>query len=187
VHVFLSLVTITLPGSSWRYWNEEQCGLEDHLPPLPIGKTINETLRIAYRPACKAACRREWPHRWRIIAQRVCPNRYGNIWKVGELKLLGTCHLLYKAGKHTFFPSVSISKFNRVSFTSMPSILKVKIINARDLPVMDRSTDLTDAFVEIRFGSLDPHRTAIARRTLSPVWNEVSFHKYLTYRTFGSK
>jgi Ca2+-dependent lipid-binding protein len=54
----------------------------------------------------------------------------------------------------------------------MPSILKVKIINARDLPVMDRSTDLTDAFVEIRFGSLEPHRTAICRRTLSPVWNE---------------
>lgn len=65
---------------------------------------------------------------------------------------------------------------------SMPSILKVRIINARDLPVMDRSTDLTDAFVEIRFGSLEPHRTAIARRTLSPVWNEV--RSYLIHQDF---
>ena len=67
----------------------------------------------------------------------------------------------------------------------MPSILKVKILNARDLPVMDRSTELTDAFVvccfgflfrpysqEIRFADLEPHRTAVARQTLNPSWNE---------------
>lgn len=31
----------------------------------------------------------------------------------------------------------------------MPGKLKVRILAGRDLPVMDRSTDLTDAFVEV--------------------------------------
>lgn len=31
----------------------------------------------------------------------------------------------------------------------MPGTLKVKVVSARGLPVMDRSTDLTDAFVEV--------------------------------------
>jgi hypothetical protein len=33
----------------------------------------------------------------------------------------------------------------------MPGKLKVRILAGRDLPVMDRSTDLTDAFVEVNF------------------------------------
>ncbi|KAJ8299297.1 hypothetical protein KUTeg_023357 [Tegillarca granosa] len=31
----------------------------------------------------------------------------------------------------------------------MPGKLKVKVVAGRDLPVMDRSSDLTDAFVEV--------------------------------------
>lgn len=31
----------------------------------------------------------------------------------------------------------------------MPAIVKVKVLAARDLPVMDRSSELTDAFVEV--------------------------------------
>lgn len=31
----------------------------------------------------------------------------------------------------------------------MPAIVSVKVISARDLPVMDRSSELTDAFVEV--------------------------------------
>lgn len=31
----------------------------------------------------------------------------------------------------------------------MPGKLKVRIIEGRDLPVMDRASDLTDAFVEV--------------------------------------
>jgi hypothetical protein len=31
----------------------------------------------------------------------------------------------------------------------MPGKLKVRILAGRDLPVMDRSIDLTDAFVEV--------------------------------------
>ncbi len=33
----------------------------------------------------------------------------------------------------------------------MPGKLKVRILAARDLPVMDRASDLADAFVEVRF------------------------------------
>ena len=31
----------------------------------------------------------------------------------------------------------------------MPGIVQVKVAAARDLPVMDRSSELTDAFVEV--------------------------------------
>lgn len=31
----------------------------------------------------------------------------------------------------------------------MPAIVYVKVVAARDLPVMDRSSELTDAFVEV--------------------------------------
>ncbi|KAJ3220092.1 hypothetical protein HDU67_006848 [Dinochytrium kinnereticum] len=37
---------------------------------------------------------------------------------------------------------------------------------------MDRATELTDAFVEVRFSDYDPVRTQIARKTLNPIWNE---------------
>jgi len=53
----------------------------------------------------------------------------------------------------------------------MPCILKVKIISARNLPVMDRKTELTDAYVEIKFDSFE-ETTKICRKTLNPVWNE---------------
>lgn len=33
--------------------------------------------------------------------------------------------------------------------TKMPGKLKVKIVAGRHLPVMDRASDLTDAFVEV--------------------------------------
>ena len=32
----------------------------------------------------------------------------------------------------------------------MPAKIKVRIVAARDLPVMDRSSDLADAFAEVR-------------------------------------
>ena len=31
----------------------------------------------------------------------------------------------------------------------MPGVVKVKVMSARDLPIMDRSSELTDAFVEV--------------------------------------
>lgn len=54
----------------------------------------------------------------------------------------------------------------------MPCILKVRIISARNLPIMDRSTDLTDAYVILKFADFDAPRTQICRKTLDPVWNE---------------
>jgi hypothetical protein len=36
----------------------------------------------------------------------------------------------------------------------MPGKLKVRIMAARDLPVMDRASELTDAFAEVFFLSL---------------------------------
>lgn len=54
----------------------------------------------------------------------------------------------------------------------MPSILKIKILQARDLPIMDKSSDLTDAYAQIKFADHDPARTAVCRKTLNPVWNE---------------
>ncbi|RKP15493.1 hypothetical protein BJ684DRAFT_18196 [Piptocephalis cylindrospora] len=54
----------------------------------------------------------------------------------------------------------------------MPCILKVKVLAAKNLPVMDRKSELTDAFVEVRFADFDTQRTSIARKTLNPVWGE---------------
>jgi hypothetical protein len=32
----------------------------------------------------------------------------------------------------------------------MPCVLKIKVIEARNLPVMDKNSELADAFVEVR-------------------------------------
>lgn len=52
----------------------------------------------------------------------------------------------------------------------MPGKLKVKIIAGRNLPVMDRSSDTTDAFVEIKLGTIT-YKTDVCRKTLNPQWN----------------
>jgi Ca2+-dependent lipid-binding protein len=54
----------------------------------------------------------------------------------------------------------------------MPCILKVRVIAGRGLPVMDRASELTDAYVEVRFGDLETQRTSVCRKSLNPVWNE---------------
>ena len=48
----------------------------------------------------------------------------------------------------------------------MPSRCSVRVIEARDLPLMDRDfagAEFTDAFVEVRFASFEPCRTAVRR------------------------
>ncbi|XP_055637373.1 C2 domain-containing protein 5 [Toxorhynchites rutilus septentrionalis] len=52
----------------------------------------------------------------------------------------------------------------------MPGKVKVKILAGRNLPIMDRSSDTTDAFVELKIGSIT-HKTDVCRKTLNPVWN----------------
>ncbi|KER22799.1 C2 domain protein [Opisthorchis viverrini] len=56
----------------------------------------------------------------------------------------------------------------------MPGSVKVKIMSARNLPIMDRATLLTDAFVEIRIGNTS-YKTEVARRSLNPCWNSEWF------------
>ena len=53
----------------------------------------------------------------------------------------------------------------------MPRILVAHVREARGLPVMDRSTLLTDAYVEVSLGKL-VQRTSVQRKTLSPVWDD---------------
>ncbi|XP_071964071.1 C2 domain-containing protein 5-like isoform X2 [Antedon mediterranea] len=52
----------------------------------------------------------------------------------------------------------------------MPGKLKVRIVAARDLPVMDRASDLADAFVEVKFGQ-GVYKTEVFRKSLNPQWN----------------
>lgn len=52
----------------------------------------------------------------------------------------------------------------------MPGKVKVKIISGKNLPVMDRSSDTTDAYVEIKLGNTT-YKTDVCRRTLNPQWN----------------
>eukprot|EP00127_Corallochytrium_limacisporum_P004417 Clim_evm25s161 gene=Clim_evmTU25s161 len=52
----------------------------------------------------------------------------------------------------------------------MPGIVKVRVIAARDLPVMDRASDLADTYVECRIGD-DSFKTNVCPKTLNPVWN----------------
>ncbi|XP_069132346.1 C2 domain-containing protein 5-like [Argopecten irradians] len=51
----------------------------------------------------------------------------------------------------------------------MPGKLKVRVVSGRALPIMDRSTDLTDAFVEVRFGN-EAFKTDVVKRSLNPQW-----------------
>ena len=52
----------------------------------------------------------------------------------------------------------------------MPGKVKVRVLAGRNLPVMDRANDTTDAFVEIRLGSVT-QKTDVCRRSLNPQWN----------------
>lgn len=54
----------------------------------------------------------------------------------------------------------------------MPCILKIHVEAARGLPAMDRTSELADAYVEVRFADLEVQRTNVCRKTLNPVWRE---------------
>lgn len=60
-------------------------------------------------------------------------------------------------------------KFSGTIFT-MPGKIKVRILSGRNLPVMDRSSDTTDAYVEIKFGNTT-YKTDVCRKSLNPQWN----------------
>uniref|UniRef100_A0A3P9LPM5 C2 domain-containing protein 5 n=1 Tax=Oryzias latipes TaxID=8090 RepID=A0A3P9LPM5_ORYLA len=56
----------------------------------------------------------------------------------------------------------------------MPGKLKAKIVAGRHLPVMDRASDLTDAFVEVKFGNTT-FKTDVYPKSLNPQWNSEWF------------
>ncbi|XP_030586734.1 C2 domain-containing protein 5 isoform X4 [Archocentrus centrarchus] len=56
----------------------------------------------------------------------------------------------------------------------MPGKLKAKIVAGRHLPVMDRASDLTDAFVEVKFGNTT-FKTDVCPKSLNPQWNSEWF------------
>ncbi|XP_064417481.1 C2 domain-containing protein 5 isoform X2 [Latimeria chalumnae] len=56
----------------------------------------------------------------------------------------------------------------------MPGKLKVRIVAGRHLPVMDRASDLTDAFVEVKFGTTT-FKTDVYPKSLNPQWNSEWF------------
>ncbi len=55
----------------------------------------------------------------------------------------------------------------------MPCCIKVRVVAARDLPIMDKASKLTDAYVELQFrGEHAKKKTEICRKTLNPVWDQ---------------
>ncbi|XP_078488402.1 C2 domain-containing protein 5 isoform X2 [Ciona intestinalis] len=56
----------------------------------------------------------------------------------------------------------------------MPGRLKVRVLCGRHLPIMDRASELTDAFVEVKFGSIT-YKTEVYGKSLNPVWNSEWF------------
>ncbi|XP_063617942.1 C2 domain-containing protein 5 isoform X4 [Cydia splendana] len=59
----------------------------------------------------------------------------------------------------------------------MPGKIKVKVLAGRNLPVMDRASDTTDAFVEIKFGSVT-HKTDVCRKSLNPHWSSTEWYRF---------
>ncbi|CAF0888667.1 unnamed protein product [Brachionus calyciflorus] len=53
----------------------------------------------------------------------------------------------------------------------MPGKIKIGILNARNLPIMDRSSESSDAFVEVRFGNENYDKTHVYKKSLNPEWN----------------
>lgn len=56
----------------------------------------------------------------------------------------------------------------------MPAKVKVRILAGRNLPVMDKSSDASDAFVEVKLGNTT-YKTEVYRRSLNPFWNSEWF------------
>ncbi len=58
-----------------------------------------------------------------------------------------------------------------VLLVDMPGIIKGKVIGGRNLPVMDASTQSTDAYCDVSFAKLDTLRSPTVRKSLNPDFN----------------
>lgn len=56
----------------------------------------------------------------------------------------------------------------------MPGKVKCRVVAGRSLPVMDRSNDTTDAYVEVKLGQVT-YKTDVCRKSLNPQWNSEWF------------
>lgn len=54
--------------------------------------------------------------------------------------------------------------------SEMPGKVGVKIKAGRNLPIMDRTNETTDAYVEIKLGTVT-QKTDVCRKSLNPQWN----------------
>ena len=71
--------------------------------------------------------------------------------------------------------------YQNLSFI-MPSTIKIRLLAARNLPVMNQSSNLTDAFVEVRFGQQIIHQTSVVHKSLNPTWY-VQSHVHIIWYT----
>ena len=62
---------------------------------------------------------------------------------------------------------------------TMPGKVKVRVLAGRNLPVMDRSSDTTDAYVEVKLGQVT-FKTEVFRKSLNPQWNSEWFRFEVT-------
>lgn len=62
----------------------------------------------------------------------------------------------------------------------MPGKVKVRVVAGRNLPVMDRSSDTTDAYVEVKLGAVT-YKTEVYRKSLNPQWNSEWFRFEVEY------
>lgn len=53
----------------------------------------------------------------------------------------------------------------------MPCTIKIRLVEARDMPVAERANKLTDAYVAITFASFEA-KSSVSKKTLNPRWDE---------------
>ncbi|OWZ09454.1 hypothetical protein PHMEG_00017840 [Phytophthora megakarya] len=53
----------------------------------------------------------------------------------------------------------------------MPCTIKIRLVEARDMPVVDRTSKLADAYVGITFASFEA-KSSVSKKTLNPRWDE---------------
>lgn len=66
----------------------------------------------------------------------------------------------------------------------MPAKVKVKVVAGRDLPVMDKSSDTTDAYVELKLGGVT-HKTDVCRKSLNPHWACPEWYRFEVHILFA--
>eukprot|EP01147_Barroeca_monosierra_P000567 gene567-3884_t len=147
----------------------------------PFGEFVLQSRPDAGIIACWQSCAPSTaPTSCAISVRQTIPAPVGNLrlamFQENGCLSIGSCidHSPSSVFSYLFIPLpfklllVALPEANR---KNMPGIVKVHVHEARDLPVMDSSTQLTDAYVEMKFNN-KTMRTQTAKKTLNPMWNE---------------